>query len=124
MISGLFQIFPGASIDATYAIDEVDYPGLALGDPGANQSLTVDLIEPNTEFEDYTTILQLRFSKVFTTSAVRTRVYMDANNIFNRARVTERNRFYGGGGIKNVDFLRVIGIESARVLSFGLQTSF
>ena len=49
---------------------------------------------------------------------------MDAQNIFNKARVTSRNRFFGGGGVNNPDFLRVINIEPGRVLSFGLQTYF
>ena len=82
------------------------------------------MIEPGTEFEEYRTEVALRFSKVFTVGDVRTRVYMDANNIFNQARVTARNRFYGGSGVKNPDFLRVIGIEPGRQLSFGVQTSF
>ena len=55
---------------------------------------------------------------------VRTRVYVDANNIFNQARVTNRSRSYGGGGIKNDNFLRILSIEPGRQLSFGLQSSF
>jgi hypothetical protein len=94
MISGLIQVFPGAPISATYAISRADFPGLVnLGDPDATPTLEVNLIEPYTEFEDYTTEMQLRFSKVFTTGMVRTRLYLDANNIFNRARITSRNRF-------------------------------
>lgn len=49
---------------------------------------------------------------------------MDATNLFNQARVTSRNRNYGGGGIKNPDFLRILGVEPGRVLTFGLQSSF
>ena len=123
MISGLFQVFAGVPINATYAITTTDFPGLDFG-PGVDPTLTVDLIEPGTEFEEYRTEVALRFSKVFTVGDVRTRVYMDANNIFNQARVTARNRFYGGSGVKNPDFLRVIGIEPGRQLSFGVQTSF
>ena len=59
-----------------------------------------------------------------TTGGMRTRIYMDANNIFNKARVTRRNRFYGGGGVLNADFLRVQNIEAGRVLMFGVQTYF
>ena len=120
--TGAPQIIPGPPISATYAINAVDFPGLNFG-PGQRPSLSVNLIEPNTEFEDYVTNLQLLFSKVITTGNVRTRVYMDANNIFNRAQVTRRNQFYGGGGVRSRDFLRILGIEPGRVLSFGLQAT-
>ena len=124
MISGLFQVFAGAPIAATYAIDATDFPGLNLGSGSGISTLEVNLIEPGTEYEDYTTSMQLRFSKVFTLGATRTRVYMDASNIFNKARVTARNRFYGGGGVQNPDFDRIIAIEPGRRLSFGMQMNF
>ena len=126
MISGLIQVFPGAPIRATYAINAVDFPAIVnLGDPdNTNPNIEVNLIEPGTVFEDYTTEMQLRFSKVVTLNDVRTRFYMDATNITNRARVTSRNRFYGGGGVRNEDFLRIIGIEPGRRLSFGMQMYF
>ena len=126
MISGLIQVFPGAPVRATYQISPEDFPGLVnLGDADATlQTLEINLIEPGTVFEDYTTEMQLRFSKVVTINDVRTRFYMDANNITNRARVTNRNRFYGGGGVKNEEFLRIISIEPGRRLSFGMQMYF
>ncbi len=126
MISGLVQVFPGAPIQATYEVTAVDFPGLVnLGAAdNANRSLTVDLIEPGTVFEDYTTEMQLRFSKVVTINDIRTRFYMDATNITNRARVTARNRYYGGDGVKNPDFLRINSIEPGRRLSFGMQMYF
>ena len=123
MISGLFQVFAGVPLNATYQVNADDFPGLDFG-PGQDPTLTVNLIEPGTAFEEYKTDLALRFSKVITVRDVRTRVYMDANNLFNQARVTTRNRFYGGGGVKNPDFLRLIGIEPGRQLSFGVQADF
>ena len=126
MISGLVQMFPGAPISASYAISAVDFPALVnLGNAEeTNTNLRVNLIEPGTVFEDYTTEMQIRFSKVVTLNDVRTRFYMDATNITNRARVTSRNRYYGGGGVKNPDFLRIIDIEPGRRLSFGMQMYF
>ncbi len=125
MISGLFQVFAGRDLRATYTITDVDFPGLNLGDPDdATPTMIVDLIELGTEFEDYTTNLQIRFSKTFQTGFLRTRIYMDANNIFNQARVTSRNRNFGGGGIQNPAFDRLLAIESGRRLFFGVQTYF
>ena len=126
MISGLVQVFPGAPIQATYEVTAVDFPGLVnLGrSDNANRSLTVNLIEPGTVFEDYTTEMQLRFSKVVTINDIRTRFYMDATNITNRARVNARNRYYGGDGVRNPDFLRINSIEPGRRLQFGMQMYF
>ena len=123
MISGLITVFPGQAISATYQIDTTDFPGLYSGE-NVNPTRTVNLIEPNTEFEPYTTVMQLRFSKVFTVGDFRIRGYMDANNLFNRARVRSRNRGYGGGGVRNPAFLRIINIEPGRRLSFGMQMYF
>ena len=124
MISGLFQILPGNEIDATYVMNATDFPSFDLGGQSTNPSITYNLIEPNTEFDPYRTQLNIRFSKVITVGATRTRVYMDANNLFNQARVTRRNQTWGGGGVKNPSFLRILGIERGRTLTFGLQSSF
>ena len=123
MISGLVQVFPGRPISASYTINSDDFPGLYLGE-NVDPTMNVNLIEPNTVFEDYVTQMQLRFSKVVTVGDMRARIYMDATNITNRARVTRRNRHYGGGGVQNPDFLRIISIEPGRRLSFGVQMYF
>ena len=123
MISGLVTVFPGSRISASYAINLDDFPGLYQGE-NVDPTLTVNLIEPNTVFEPYTTVMRLRFSKVFTIGDIRSRVYMDTTNIMNRARVTRRSRFFGGGGIKNPNFLRIDAIEPGRRLSFGVQMYF
>ena len=125
MISGIFQVFAGAPIGASYTIDATDFPALVnLGNTSATPTLTINLIEPGTEFEAYRTQTNFRFSKVMTTGDLRTRIYMDAQNIFNKARVTSRNRFYGGGGVLNDTFDRVITIEPGRRLMFGMQMFF
>ena len=125
MISGLFQVLAGNAIDATYVITQDDFPDLYLGTIYAgNPFISYNLIEPNTEFDPYRTQLDIRFSKVIWVGDVRTPVYMDAANLFNQTRVTGRNRHYGGGGVKNPDFLRILGVEEGRVLTFGLQSSF
>ena len=125
MVSGLLQVFPGRPLRASYTINADDFPGLVVGDvDDANPTLGVELIEPGTAFESYTTELLIRFSKTFTTGDIRTRVYMDASNLFNRARVTDRNRGWGGGGIKNPDFNRIISIIDGRQLTWGVQMYF
>ena len=116
MISGIFQVFPGESIGAMWVAREAD-----VGQPIRNccSSFQVDLLEPNTLFGDYSKSLTLRFSKVFTMSdGVRSRAYLDARNLFNRAAVTQVNQGFGE------QWLRPQAIQEGRTLSFGLQVSF
>ena len=126
MISGLFQVFSGADLGASYTISRADFPGLTnLGNSlSRNPTLGINLIEPNTEFEDYRTQTNIRFSKVMTLRDMRTRIYVDTTNIFNQARITGRNRFFGGGGVINPLFNRLLRIEAGRRLTFGLQMYF
>ncbi len=125
MFSGLFQVFAGNVILGNYQVDATD-TGRALNlaglqDPGIN----IALIEPGTSYEPARGDLNLRFSKVVTTGNVRTRIYMDASNLFNNLQVTARNRFFGGGTTgQNDEFFRPINITAGRTLSWGFQTSF
>ena len=122
MISGLFQMFPGGSVGANYTLTEADLgPGVINNQSG---NIEVELIEPWTQFYDATTSLLLRFAKTITVGDVRTRVYMNANNIFNRAAVTRRNQFFGGAGVLGTEYQRPIEIQRGRQLSFGMQMFF
>ena len=47
-------------------------------------------------FYDATTRLQLRFMKDMHIADWQVRVYMTADNIFNKAAVTSRNQYFGG----------------------------
>ena len=130
MISGLFQVFAGNEILATYQVDAADL-GRPLTSPLSStfqpvlQNVDVSLVEPGTQFEDLTTQLNIRFQKIMTLpGGVRIRAYMDASNLFNTLTVFTRNRFFGGGGTLNDDFYRPIQINNGRVLSFGTQVSF
>ena len=122
MISGLFQAFAGNEILGEYQVNAADI-GRPFNNEDGNQ--TIQLIEPGTLYEgDMITSLSLRFSKVVTTGNVRTRIYMDASNLFNTLTILDRNRFFGGGAVANDEFFRPITLNAGRVLSFGLQTSF
>ena len=122
MISGLFQVFAGGPQGANYRVSAFDTGGRALN---LQEGTTdIQLIEPGTMFYDATTRLQVRFMKDVNLSGLHARVYMTADNIFNKAAVTSRNQYFGGQGELNVDFHRPIAIEGGRRLSFGIQTSF
>ena len=130
MISGLFQVFAGNQILASYNVGPGDI-GRGLNDAGGDGLLGIALIEPGTLYEDdYITRLDLRFQKIITTGDFRTRVFMDASNLFNDLTIFTRNQFFGaspvagGGTVVNDEFFRPVTLNNGRVLSFGLQTSF
>jgi hypothetical protein len=122
MISGLFQAFAGNQILGDYQVNADDI-GRPLNNEDGNE--TIALIEPGTLYEgDMITSLALRFSKIVTTGDVRTRIFMDASNLFNTLTILDRNPFFGGGTVTNDEFFRPITLNAGRVLSFGMQTSF
>lgn len=124
MISGLFQVFSGNEILANYQVDATDI-GRPVQDSGGDGVITIPLIENGTQYEsNLQTQLNLRFSKIATLGSTRTRIYLDAANLFNQLEVGDRNRFFGGGGTLNDEFFRPVNINAGRVLTFGFQTSY
>ena len=123
MISGLFQAFSGDQRQASWRANAVDI-GRPLNNPDQEGTTSVDLIEPGTMFYDTTTTLLIRFIKDVPLGASRLRLYMTAENIFNRAAVETRNQFFGGGGVFSADYDRPTEIQDGRTLSFGAQWQF
>ena len=122
MISGLFQIFQGNQVGATYQVGANDLGG-PLNLSGG--TLNVQLIEPGTRFYDATTDLQLRFSKTFTMSSrVKSNVYINTSNIFNKAAITGRNEFFGGNRVIGNEYQRPVTVQQGRAMSFGVRTDF
>ncbi len=123
MLSGLFQAFAGSPVAAMYTVNAADVGAGVLVNNTSNQ-VSVNLVEPNTKFYDPTTELLLRFSKTFTTGKIKTNVFLNANNIFNKAAVTSRVQFVGGGRVLSSSDDQPITIQTGRALSFGMSTSF
>ena len=123
MISGLFQMFSGGHRQARWRLDAADI-GRPLINPDADGTTNVELIEPGTAFYDATTTLLVRFIKDVNVGASRLRLFMTASNIFNKAAVTARNQFFGGGGVFSPDYDRPTVIQDGRALSFGTQWQF
>ncbi len=129
MISGLFQVFAGNQILSNYSVAAADLgrPPVRPINASAFETplINIALIEPGTLYEgDYITSLNLRFQKTITTGDLRTRVFMDASNLFNELAIFSRNQFFGGGTLGNDEFFRPVSLNAGRVLSFGAQLSF
>ena len=124
MISGLFQVVQGSDVSANYRVGAGDVGQGVLLRNGSPYTVGIDLIEPNTLFYNPTTSLLLRFSKVITFADIRTRVYMDASNIFNGSAIKTSNEAFGGNGVVSAIYLRPRAVQAGRLLTFGMQMFF
>ncbi|MBI3050175.1 MAG: TonB-dependent receptor [Acidobacteria bacterium] len=118
--SFVFQSVPGFPISATYVVTSaIAAPSLGRGlSAGANATVEVELIEPNTVFEDRTNMLDLRFSRRFTAGRTNITGNLDLANVFNANTPQHLNTQYGP------QWLRVTNAMSARLVRFGVQVGF
>jgi hypothetical protein len=114
-LSGSLQAVPGSDIGATYS-----YNSLVAGVPltgGGTRS--VQLVEPDTQFYDYNTQLDLRVAKSFRFGAGRrVQAYMDIFNILNASTVVSVNQTYGN------NWLNPLVVMQARRLQLGARFDF
>ena len=113
-LSAALVLRPGASYGAAYAVNSA-IAGVPLTGGG---SLSVPLIEPNTEFYDYVRSFDLRVSKTFRAGRVRANPQVDIFNLFNRSTTTSLNQNYGAS------WLRPQAILEARYWRLGMQIDF
>jgi hypothetical protein len=118
--SATLQSLPGVPITATYIATG---PEIARGlgrnpSAGATATANVELIEPNTVFEDRMALFDLRFSKRFAVGQSTITGNVDIYNLFNGAPITGINTQYGPA------WLNVNDVTSARLLKFGVQIEF
>jgi hypothetical protein len=135
VVSAIAQNVSGAPFEANYSVGNAAISpslGRNLAACGAQAtcgaSVTVPLVAPWTLFEPRRTQLDLRLSKVFSTSPrLRLRANIDVYNVFNDASVLEPNSNYGsrwrqpapavGGAFSG-------GLVDARLLQVGGQLTF
>jgi hypothetical protein len=118
--SFVFQSVPGFPLAATYVLTSAtaaESLGRGLSG-GANATVEVELIEPNTAFEGRTNMLDLRFSRRFTMGRTNITGNLDLANVFNANTPQHVNTQYGA------QWLRVTNALSARLVRFGVQVGF
>jgi hypothetical protein len=100
--SAIYQNIPGIPITAVYPATNAEIAptlGRNLGACGTRPTCTstvnVDLIPPNTMFEDRLQQVDLRFSRLFQAGRTRIRANMDIANVFNASNVISVNQGYG-----------------------------
>jgi hypothetical protein len=117
-LSGTFLAVPGASVDANYPVTSAIAGRPIVGSTPGATTITVDLIEPNTEFLDYRKTFDLRLARTFRFDRYRMQPFADFFNVLNLGTVTRVNETYGSS------WLTPQAIQDGRYIRFGIQMNF
>lgn len=119
MLSGVFQNVAGPNIVATYpAPTAIIAPSLGRNVAGGARSANVPLIEPQTQFEDRRTQLDLRLSRMFSIGKSRLRANLDLYNVLNANSILAINTTYGSL------WRRPTSVLDGRLIEFSGQLTF
>ena len=119
--SATFQSLPGPQISASRVFTNAEVlPSLGRNlANGANGTVTVQLIDPGTMYNDRLNQLDFRLSKLIRLPGNRRiQANMDLFNMFNASAVLGQNNNYGGS------WLRPTSILQGRLVKFGGQLDF
>jgi hypothetical protein len=122
----VFQNLPGLPIAATRAFSNAEIaPSLGRNlssCPTATGPCTaatlVTLIEPNTQFEDRLTQVDVRLTRIFRIQQTRLQGMLDVYNLLNSSSILIRNNTFGS------TWGRPTSILSARMFKVGVQLDF
>ena len=123
--SATYQNLPGIPITSSYVATNAEIRptlGRNLGQCGTsatcNATATIDLIEPNTIFEDRIRQIDFRLSKAFKVGRARLQGQFDIFNAFNASPILAENTRFGASWQQPTQIL------GARLFKFGAQLNF
>jgi hypothetical protein len=120
-VSGVMQSKPGAMLQANYAVPNRDVVGsLGRNLSGNATNVTINLIEPGTEYGKRVNQLDFKVAKVLRFGATRATVGVDLFNALNSGAVLTYNNTFVPGGT----WLQPISILSARMAKFTAEFTF
>jgi hypothetical protein len=112
----LYSIAP---ITSSYVATNAEIaPSLGRNLAGNTRSVTAELIEPGTRFENRFTQLDVRVARIFRVGLTRVQGMFDVYNVLNASPVTALNARYGPA------WLDAQQILAARMFKFGMQLQF
>jgi hypothetical protein len=126
-LSGNFQIYdaPGSGLFLTPPYFAANYvanaanSGLPItGGQTTASSINVNLLQPNTIYQDYYKIADVRVAKTMTTGKLRTTALAEFNNLFNMLSVASVTQNYGA------NWLRPATVQRGMNVRFGLQMAY
>jgi len=118
--SATFQSIPGPQITASYAVPNAQIvPSLGRNlASGANGTATVQLIQPNTIFEERLYQTDLRLTRIFRIGTTRINGNFDLYNLFNASPILSINNTYGP------NWQRPTAALPGRLFKFSAQLDF
>ena len=119
-VGAVFQNLPGIPIAATYVASNAQIAS-SLGRnlaAGPNATVVIDLIPPNSQFDDRLTQIDLRFAKVARLGRARVRGMFDIYNVTNSNTALTLITRYGPTWLQPSAFL------AARFVKVGVQLEF
>ena len=123
--SATYQNVPGIPITATYVATNAQIVptlgrnlGQCRGAATCNGTTTVDLIEPNTMFEDRIKQVDVRLTRVFGRKGARLQGMFDVYNLFNASPILLETVRYGAA------WLQPSAILGGRLFKFGVQIDY
>jgi hypothetical protein len=118
--SATYQNLPGIPIAASYVATNAEIAPSFGRNPsaGVRSTPTIDLIEPQTIFEDRITQLDVRLAKIFKVGWMRLQGMFDVYNVLNASPILAINTRFGP------DWLKPTQILDARMVKFGAQLEF
>jgi hypothetical protein len=122
-LSGTFLATPGSSVAANYTVTAAIAGRPIIGTTAGGTTISVNLIEPNTDFLDYRKTLDLRVARNFRVDRMRIQPFADIFNALNFGTVTRVNETYGSNPATNT-WLTPLAIQDGRYLRFGVQMTF
>jgi hypothetical protein len=126
-LSGNFQIYdaPGSGLFLTppyFAANQTVTAAVAgqpiTGGQATSSSITVNMLQPNTIFQDYYKIADVRVAKTMTVGRMRTTALAEFNNLFNMLSVASVTQNYGA------NWLRPATVQRGLNIRFGVQIAY
>jgi hypothetical protein len=127
MIAGNFQIFdaPGSGLTvvapyfaANYVVNAANAGRPITGGQTSSGSINLNLLEPNTIYQEYYKMVDVRFSKTMTMGRVRMTPLAEFDNIFNMRSINAVTQNYGS------NWLRPTSVQRGRNIRFGIQVRY
>ncbi|MBM3777703.1 MAG: hypothetical protein FJW23_05605 [Acidimicrobiia bacterium] len=119
-LSGVVQNLPGIPTVATWVVPNAQVvPTLGRNlSSGATGTVSVDLLEPNTQFSSRLSQVDLRLTKILRVGKGRLKVDLDIYNLFNARDVLSQVTAYGP------QWLRPTTVLGGRLIKFGGQFDY
>jgi hypothetical protein len=117
-VAATFRSMPGPNVLANYiATNSVVQPSLGRPLSAGAANVTVNLVEPGRIYGEQTSLLDLRFSKIFRFGKYRSSLNLDLSNALNSSGVTSINNNYTA-------WLAPTGIHLARFAKISANLDF